>query len=231
MDRRLGQFETVFSHAFELVHDVFAAQKHRRQIAGESPERRGGAAGILQFSHGAEVVLDPGADHRFGRRPHIEFRVERARHAFDDDHGLLQKHKLNPCLHVEEAGDLEQEGQEFRHGNLIGGAGMDRLADRPDRLREILDLVHARHITSLEMDLRHAPVIALDEAMEDFREKAPLFETEAAHDAEVHHCEAPLRVDKQISLMHVGVEKSVPHRRAKKRLNDVAAEGLQIIAL
>src|ERR1700724_865687 len=51
MDRRLGQFETVFSHAFELVADVFAAQKHRRQIAGESPERRGGAAGILQFSH------------------------------------------------------------------------------------------------------------------------------------------------------------------------------------
>ncbi len=108
---------------------------------------------------------------------------------------------------------------------------MNRLADRPDGLREILDPMHARHIAGLEMDLRHAAVIALDEAIEDFRQKAPLFETEAAHDAEVHHCEASLCVDEQISLMHVGVEKSVPHRRAQEGLNDVATEVLQIIAL
>ena len=107
---------------------------------------------------------------------------------------------------------------------------MNRLADRTDGLREILDPMHARHIAGLEMDLRHAPVIALDEAIEDFREKAPLFESEAAHDAEVHHCEASMRVDKQISLMHVGVEKSIPHRGAQEGLNDVAAERLQIIA-
>ena len=91
-------------------------------------------------------------------------------------------------------------------------------------------LMHARHIAGLEMDLRHAPVIALDEAIEDFRKKAPLFETEAAHDAEVHHCEAPLLIDEQISLMHIGMEKSIPHRGAQERLNDVAAEALQIIA-
>ena len=108
---------------------------------------------------------------------------------------------------------------------------MNRLADCPEGLREILDPMHARHIARLEVDLRHAAVIALDEAIEDFREKAPLFQTEAAHDAEVHHCETPLCVNEQISLMHVGVEKSVPHRRAQKRLYDVAAEGLQIIAL
>ena len=69
--------------------------------------------------------------------PHIEFWIERARHAFDDDHGLLQKNEFDPRLHVEEASDLENQGQELGHGNLIGGAGMDRLADRPDRLREI----------------------------------------------------------------------------------------------
>ena len=108
---------------------------------------------------------------------------------------------------------------------------MDRLADRPYGLREILDLVHARHIARLEMHLRHAPVIALDEAIKDFGEKAPLVKTEAAHDAEIHRGEAPLRVNEQISLMHVGMEKSIPHRGAQEGLNDVAAEVLQIVAL
>ncbi len=72
---------------------------------------------------------------------------------------------------------------------------MNWLADCPDGLREILDPMHVRHIAGLEMNLRHAAVIALDESIEDFREKAPLFETEAAHDAEVHHCEAPLCIN------------------------------------
>ena len=94
---------------------------------------------------------------------------------------------------------------------------MDRLADGADRLREILDLVHARHIAGLEMDFRHAPVVARDEAIEDFGEKAPLLEPEPAHDAEIHRDQAPLRVDEQISLVHVGMEKSVAHRMCAGR--------------
>ncbi len=37
---------------------------------------------------------------------------------------------------------------------------MDRLADGPDRLGEILDRVVAGHVARLEMDLGDAPVVA-----------------------------------------------------------------------
>ena len=52
---------------------------------------------------GPEVFRDPGADHRFGGRPHVELRVELSRHPFDDDHGLLQHHQLDPGGHLEQA--------------------------------------------------------------------------------------------------------------------------------
>jgi len=39
-----------------------------------------------------------------------------------------------------------------------------------------------------------------------------------------------LAVNEQFSLVHVGMEKSVPHRSAQKGLDDVAAKVLQIIA-
>ena len=58
---------------------------------------------------------------------------------FDHHHGLLQQHQFRPRAHVEQAGDLEQQREQPRHRNIFGGAGMDRLADGADRLREILD--------------------------------------------------------------------------------------------
>ncbi len=94
--------------------------------------------------------------------------------AFNHHHGLLQQHQFDPCLHVEQRGDLEEEGQEFRHRDLVGGARMDRFADGPDGLREILDLMDARHVAGLEMHLGDPAVISLDEAIKDFSEKPPL---------------------------------------------------------
>ena len=41
--------------------------------------------------------------------------------------------------HVEKRGDVEEQRQKLRHRDLIGGARMDRFADGPDRLGEILD--------------------------------------------------------------------------------------------
>ncbi len=111
------------------------------------------------------------------------------------------------------AGDFEKKGQQFAMEISIRGAGMDRLADRAYRLREILDPVIARHIAGLEMDLRDALIIARDEAVEDFGKKPPLLEPEPAHDAEIDRGESALSIDEQISLMHVGMKEAVAHRR------------------
>ena len=108
---------------------------------------------------------------------------------------------------------------------------MDRLANRANGLREILDPMHTRHIAGFEMHFGHAAVIARDEAIEDFREKPPLVEAEAPHDAEIHGGQPSLRVDEQIALMHVGVKKAVPHGVAQEGLNDDAAKIRQVIML
>ena len=87
--------------------------------------------------------------------------------------------------HVEQAGDLEQQRQQLRHRDLVGGAVVDRLADGADRLGEILDRVVRRHVARLEMHLGDAAIVAGDEAEQDFGEEAPLLRRQPAHDAEI----------------------------------------------
>ena len=85
-------------------------------------------------------------------------------------------HQFDARVHVEQRGDLEQQGQHLGHRDLVGPAGMDRLSDRADRLGEIGDAIMRRHVAGLEMDLRDAPVIAGDEAVKDLGEKPPLLQ-------------------------------------------------------
>ena len=69
------------------------------------------------------------------------------------------------------------------------------------------------------MDFRDAAVVAADEAVEDFGEEPPLLAAEPAHDAEIDRDDAPLGVDEEIALMHVGVEEAVAQRVAQERLD------------
>ena len=101
---------------------------------------------------------------------------------------------------------------------------MDGLADGADRLGEILDPVRVGHVASLEMHLRHAQVVAGDEAVENFGEETPLLQSKPAHDAEIDRHEAALAVAEQVALMHVGVKEAVAHGVAQKRLDDDAPE-------
>ena len=73
--------------------------------------------------------------------PHVEGRIERARHALDHDHGLLQQDQFGPRLHVEQLGDLEQQRQQLGHRDGLGRLAVDRLADGADRLGEGGDIV------------------------------------------------------------------------------------------
>ena len=65
-------------------------------------------------------------------------------------------------------GDFEQERQQLRHRDLIGGAGMDRFADRAERLGEIFDPIGVRHVACLEMDLGHPQIVSADESDRGF---------------------------------------------------------------
>jgi hypothetical protein len=61
--------------------------------------------------------------------------------------------------HIEHPGDLEQQHQQLRHRDFVGGTAVDRLADGADRLREILHRVMRRHIAGFEMHLGDALII------------------------------------------------------------------------
>ena len=152
-----------------------------RVISDGTPARKLVASfgGVLDAAGGPEMPLDPFAHHRLRHRPHVELGIERARHALDHHHGLLQQQQLGPRAHVEQAGDLEQQHQQLRHRDVFGGAVVDRLADGADRLREIVDRMLRRHVAGLEMHLGGAAVVAGDEAVEDLGEEAPLLRARA----------------------------------------------------
>ena len=75
----------------------------------------------------------------------------------------------------------------------------------------------ARHIAGLEMHFGDAPVIARDEAVEDFGEKPALLEAEPPHDAEIDRRQAAVAVDEQIARMHVGMKEAVAHAHGAGR--------------
>ena len=190
----------------------------------------GVAAEILNAADGAEVFLDPFAHHGLRRRPHIEMGIERAADAFDHDHGFLEHDEFGAGAHIEQAGNLEEEGEEFRHGNLVGRALVDRLANGADGLGEIIDRMAGGDVTRFEMDFGDAAVIAGDEAEQNFREETALLEAQTAHYAEIDGAEAAIFVDEQIAGVHIGVEKAVAQGLAQEGLDDGAAKGDAVMA-
>ena len=133
-----------------------------------------------------------------------------------------------PRLHVEDVGIGEQLAEQVGHGDLLGRAAVDRLADGAQRLREDLDGMMRRHVAGPEVHLRRALVVARDEAEEDLGEEALLLRAEAPHDAEVDGDEPPGVIDEQVALMHVGVEEAVAHGVLQERAHHRQAERLAI---
>ena len=142
--------------------------------------------------------------------------IEIARDAFDDDHAFLQQDQLGPGLHVEDFGIGEELAEQVGHRDFFRRSPVNRLADGAHRLREFLDAVMRRHVAGFEMDGGSAIVIARDEAVQDFREKAALGQAQPAHDAEVDGDDLAAVVDEQIALVHVGMKEAVAHGVAKE---------------
>ena len=223
-----GQRQPLPRHGLPLLEHGDRTACQRRQARSHAAKLAGARHRALDATDRAEVAFDPFAHHGIGNLPDVEPGIKAARNPFNHHHGLLQQDQFGPGPHVEQAGDLEQQGQQLRHRNFFSRSVMDRFADRPDGLREIVDRMMRRHIAGFEMHLGDASIIAGDETEKDFGEEAALLHAEAPHDAEVNGDEPALIVEEQIARMHVGVEEAVAQRMAQKALDHLASESRQI---
>src|SRR3546814_13456583 len=101
---------------------------------------------------------------------------------------------------------------------------------RTDTLFPYTTLFRSRHIWRLEMDFRHAAVIAGDEAVEDLREPHPRPPVDPAHDAEIDRDDVAIGGDEQIALMHVGMEEAFGERLAQEGVDQPCRALLHIMA-
>ncbi len=213
------------SSSLEFIGDLL---QPARRVAEEGGKGRKDPTGVFEAPNRTEVFRDPSAHDRFGGRPHVELRIELSCHALDDDHCFLEHHQFDSGGHFEQGSNFEQERQDFRHRDLIGGAGVDRFADSPESLGEIFDPICVRHVAGLEMNLGNPQVVAANETVEDFSQESTLLAPQPTHDPKIHGDDMTFLVDEKIALMHIGVEEAVAQRCAQKCLNQSAGKGLRI---
>src|SRR3546814_17994487 len=68
------------------------------------------------------------------------------------------------------------------------------------------------HILGLEMDFRHAAIVAGEQPIKNFRQPDARPPIDAAHDTEINSGAVPVWRDEQIALVHVGMEASIRNR-------------------
>ena len=120
-----------------------------RRLPNRGGERPAPATASRMCAGGPQLLLDPGSHNGLRGAPHIDVRIERAAHAFDHDHGLLQQQKLGPHAHLEQAGHFEELGSRAAPSrSRAAGRPMDRLADGPQRLREGRNVLGRGHIAT-----------------------------------------------------------------------------------
>ena len=162
------------------------------RFCGQLAQRANAFGGARSRASGPILSDHPSLGHRPRRFPDVEIGIEAARHAFHHHHGLLQQHQLRLGLHVEAARGLEQLPQQPRHRDVAGASAEDRLADGAQGLGEGLDRMLRRHESEIVMQLRHAAIIAREEARQRFRHEAAHAGIEPAHDAEIDRHQAAL---------------------------------------
>src|SRR5215218_11076960 len=86
-----------------------------------------------------------------------------------------------------------------------------------------------RYILRLEVNLRDAPVVAGDEAVEDLGEPHARAPVDPTHDAEVDRGDPPVLQREQVPMVEVGVKKTVDHRLAKEGADENGAEHIAIV--
>ena len=112
----------------------------------------------------------------------------------------------------------------------LTGRPADRLARGAQRGRELLHIVVRRDVLRLEMDFRDAPVIAGDQAIEDFGEPHPRAAVDPAHDPEIDRADAAVGEREEIAVVEVGVEEAVDHGLAQEGADERRGKRVAIMA-
>ncbi len=169
-----------------------------------------------------------------GRRgmPDIELRIQLAAEPLDVDQRFLQQDELRLQLHVEAARDVEQAHQQGGERDVLERPVEYRLAHRAHGR---FDLVHPRtrgHPPGLDMQLRHAAVVAVEHGEEIGGEIVLVARIERADDAEVDRgVERARRIvdhHEDVAGMHVGVEEVVPEHLGEEDAHAVLGQQLDV---
>ena len=87
-----------------------------------------------------------------------------------------------------------------------------------------------RHVAGLEMDVRHALVVADQEAQQHLGQIAPGLGVEPAHDPEIDGDDIAVRVHQQVAGVQVGVEEAVPEDLVEEGARRLAQHRVRIVA-
>src|SRR5438105_9094050 len=146
----------------EAVPGERAVREPRQLRHGGGPERRFLPERAQQAAP-AQLLVHPALEVGLGGVPQVEVGVELASQAFDVEQRLLQQHELGLDLDVEAPRGLEQAQQQPAEVDFLQRPREYRLADRADRRLELVDPRVRRHPAGVEVRLRHAAIVAVEE--------------------------------------------------------------------
>src|SRR5688500_3557558 len=138
---------------------------------GCGPERRLVADRAHQAAP-AHLLAHPALEKWLRALPKVEVRVELAPEALDVEQRLLQHDELRLHLDVEASRGLKKAQQQFAEVDLFQRPREHRLADGANRGLELVDARGRGHPARVEVRLRDAPVVAVEESEEVLREVA-----------------------------------------------------------
>ncbi len=185
-------------------------------------------ANLLEDGARGHALSHPLAQHRLRGLPKIEFRIELASQALDVEQRLLQQNQLRLHLHVEAPRRLEQAQQHLGEGDLLERLVVDGLADRAHRGLEFVDPRGFRHPAALDMQLRDAAIVAVEEGHEIFRQIMLIARLQGADDAEIHGGIARISriidLHEDIAGVHVGMKEIMAEHLREKDLDAVLGQ-------
>ncbi len=186
---------------------------------------------VCAQSSPADLLAHPALEKRFGGGPEVEVRVEIAAQTLDIEKRLLQQHQLRLDLDLELARGLEQAQQHPTKRDFLERAVEDRLATSADGRLELVDAGTGWHPASVDVGLRHPPVVAPEERQEIAGEVVLVDIRQGAHDAEIQRDIGAVVGDHDVARMHVGVKKPVAKHLGEEDLDTLTRQTRDVDAL
>ena len=100
---------TIASHGVDFMAQSLGPRRHVRCELDQAPHGMQAITGLFEFSNRADQALYMMRHHRFSRFKHVEFRVEFAGNALDNNHCLLQQQQLWLGFHIEQICYFKQQ--------------------------------------------------------------------------------------------------------------------------